>query len=126
MRPFSSHATGRAQRASVRNLNGNTPISEPSGFSDAEMASSMPVDWDSFAIPLHSTEPSRSNSGVNAEEGASQSTDGRIRGVKKDNGKGNETEGALVRVKEEPKAISLHSPDLVSGYLYLGVIVFLT
>jgi hypothetical protein len=52
---------------------------------------------------------SRSNSLVNVQDGISANSTGRSR--RKDKGKAKEMEPSVVRVKEEPQSISLHSPE---------------
>ncbi|KAG6910907.1 hypothetical protein DXG01_006590 [Tephrocybe rancida] len=103
-------AIGRAQRASARNQNGAVTGVEPSG--DGELASAfnpISVDLEPDAMVIDD-EPSisRSNSSQNLQEVAA-GTGGRPK--RKDKGKGKEVEPAIVRVKEEPKIVSLHTPD---------------
>lgn len=52
---------------------------------------------------------SRSNSLHNLQEGPSASIASRPR--RRDKGKGKEVESPVVKVKEEPKLISLHTPE---------------
>lgn len=54
---------------------------------------------------------SRSNSSLNLQDPPQASSSGRAR--RKDKGKGKEAETPPIRVKEEPKIISLHTPEPV-------------
>ncbi|KAG6841200.1 hypothetical protein C0991_000862 [Blastosporella zonata] len=105
-------AIGRAQRASARNQNGTVQGTELPADSELASASSLnpiPVDSEPDTMAIDD-EPSisRSNSSQNLLE-ATVSAIGRPK--RKDKGKGKEVELAAVRVKEEPKAVSLHTPD---------------
>jgi hypothetical protein len=108
-------ATGRAQRASARNQNGGAmPVLDPLADSEGGSTSAPPlasVDSESYTMVLDD-EPSisRSNSSLNVQETPSASTSGRPR-RKQDKGKGREVEPLTVRVKEEPRPVSLHSPE---------------
>ncbi|KAG6820780.1 hypothetical protein H0H93_011545 [Arthromyces matolae] len=101
-------AIGRAQRATARHQNGaasDNPL-------DSELASALslnpiPVESEPDAM-ITGVEPSisRSSSSQNLRDGIAGIVG---RPKRKDNGKGKEP--AVVRVKEEPKPVSLHSPD---------------
>ncbi|TFK72597.1 hypothetical protein BDN72DRAFT_318483 [Pluteus cervinus] len=105
-----SSTTGRAQRASARQQNSAPPVTmdltaqsdEPAsntlGLGDAEILDSVIADDD--------LTPSRSTSTHNASDSVSLG-----RGKRKDKGKAKEVESAQVRVKEEPKAVSLLTPE---------------
>jgi len=89
------------------------PLFDPSVEGEVGPASVLPpisVDMESFTMVVDD-EPfiSRSNSFANAQEGVSVNLTGRSR--RRDKGKAKETELSVVRVKEEPKSISLHSPE---------------
>jgi len=56
---------------------------------------------------------SRSNSGTNVLDGLVPLANGKTRGTKRDKGKAKEIDVSIIRVKEEPKVISLHSPEPV-------------
>ncbi|KAG5341998.1 hypothetical protein C0989_006147 [Termitomyces sp. Mn162] len=102
-------AIGRAQRASARNQNGTVSGVEHPVDSDLASASSLnpiPVDLEPDTMIEDEPSISRSNSSQNLQD-ATLSTVGRPK--RKDKGKGKEP--AVVRVKEEPKPISLHTPD---------------
>jgi hypothetical protein len=116
----SSHATGRAQRASARNMNGIAPVSDPLGLNESEVASSLQADLD-IVIPVDSDEHSlsRSNSGVNFQDGTSVNTSERTRGARKHKGKARDNDATLIHVKEEPKSISLLSPGPTLGLVRL-------
>ncbi|KAG6816942.1 hypothetical protein H0H87_001457 [Tephrocybe sp. NHM501043] len=105
-------AIGRAQRASARNQSGAVSGVEPSAESELASASSLnpiPVDLEPETMVIDDeTSISRSNSSQNLQE-ATVSAVGRPK--RKDKGKGREVEAAVVRVKEEPKTVSLHTPD---------------
>jgi hypothetical protein len=88
------------------------PLLDPSVEGEVGSASILPavsIDVESYTMVVDD-EPSisRSDSFVNAQEGIANST-GRSR--RKEKGKARETEPSGVRVKEEPKSISLHSPE---------------
>lgn len=109
-------ATGRAQRASARHLNGTTAPTDGAAAGDPNAPFiAPPVSGDSDFTMIMDDEPtiSRSNSSQNIAENiaesSSQSTNGRPK--RKDKGKGKEVDGSVVRVKEEPKAISLDTPE---------------
>ncbi len=110
-------ASGRAQRASARQQGSGVvpaldtattlaptvvaPIQSPTIDSDP---ATMTVDED--VIPL-----SRSASSVNLQlQDPSPLTAGN-KAKRKDKGKGKEVENPPLRVKEEPKAVSLHTPE---------------
>ncbi|KAF8226228.1 hypothetical protein L208DRAFT_1407346 [Tricholoma matsutake] len=108
----SKTTTGRAQRASARNQNGAVPILDPSMEGEVGSASILPlvaIDVDSYTMVVDD-QPliSRSNSFGNLE-GISTNSTGRSR--RKEKAKAKETEHSGVKVKEEPKSISLHSPE---------------
>jgi hypothetical protein len=83
---------------------------DPSMEGDASILPPVPVDVESYTMVVDD-EPSisRSNSFVNMQEAISAHSTGRSR--RKEKGKAKETEPSGVRVKEEPKSISLHSPE---------------
>ena len=89
------------------------PLLDPSIEGELESASILPpvsADVESYTMVVDD-EPliSRSNSFVNLQEGISPNSTARAR--RKEKGKAKETELSGVRVKEEPKSISLHSPE---------------
>ncbi|KAG6811866.1 hypothetical protein H0H92_005442 [Tricholoma furcatifolium] len=108
----SKSAIGRAQRASARNQNGAMSSAENHVYSEVASASSLnPISVDlepSTVIVDDEPSISRSNSSQNLLD-TPASTVGRPK--RKDKGKGKEVEPVNVRVKEEPKAVSLHTPD---------------
>ncbi|PFH47177.1 hypothetical protein AMATHDRAFT_68300 [Amanita thiersii Skay4041] len=102
-------ASSRAQRASARSqllnpgsmINGEA-IMVHTTATTAEHEQNTPIE-DELSI-------SRTNSSHNLLEGTSgTSANGRVR--RKDKGKAKEFDPPIVRVKEEPKVISLHSPE---------------
>ncbi|KAG6878772.1 hypothetical protein C0993_008071 [Termitomyces sp. T159_Od127] len=102
-------AIGRAQRASARNQNGTVSGGEHPVDSDLASASSLnpiPVDLEPDAMIEDEPSISRSNSSQNLQDTATSAVG---RPKRKDQGKGKET--AVVRVKEEPRPVSLHTPD---------------
>lgn len=126
-----SAATGRAQRASARHQNGATSATDhhPLAYGEVGVPSlSQPITVDSEPSTMAvDDEPSisRSNSLNNLQEGPSASATARPR--RKDKGKGKETD--FVRVKEEPKAISLHSPEPIANLvrslrLYILLLIY--
>lgn len=127
-----SAATGRAQRASARNQNGATSALDPPVHSEAGISTitqPISVDSDPFTMVVDDDPPlSRANSSLNVREAIS--TGANTRGKRRDKGKGKEIEPSIVRVKEEPKAISLHTPEpvgsLVRSLLKLSLVVFFT
>ena len=86
------------------------------GGADIEPESYSQTELDPFPLFPETDQPSvsRSNSGTNVFEGLVPFANGQARGTKRDKGKAKEIDGPIVRVKEEPKAISLHSPEPVS------------
>lgn len=109
----SGSATGRAQRASARNV---TTIPSPSdalasdGIVAEPLIHSIP-DSDPLAMPVDSetSSISRSNSGQNLAESSSSAPNGKVRGTRK--GKGKQADKTLIRVKEEEMAPPSLSPD---------------
>ncbi|KAG6889787.1 hypothetical protein C0992_004205 [Termitomyces sp. T32_za158] len=102
-------AIGRAQRASARNQNGTVSGGEHPVDNDLASASSLnpiPVDLEPDAMIEDEPSISRSNSSQNLQD-TTTSAVGRPK--RKDKGKGKEP--AVVRVKEEPRPVSLHTPD---------------
>ncbi|KAF7295171.1 Histone deacetylase associated PHD protein-2 [Mycena indigotica] len=94
-----SAVSGRAQRASARNHNGavSGEVPEPS----------LPVSEPYIMVVDDDTSPSRSNSLPAVDAGIAATDKTRLR----EKGKGREIEPA-VRVKEEPRTMSLHAtPD---------------
>ncbi|GLB35183.1 putative PHD-finger [Lyophyllum shimeji] len=109
----SKTAIGRAQRASARNQNGLISRVEPAAEGELASASTsnpIPVDFESDTMVIED-EPSisRSNSSQNLQEVTPVAAAGRPK--RKDKGKAKEVETPVVRVKEEPKPVSLHTPD---------------
>ncbi|KAG5637860.1 hypothetical protein H0H81_002899 [Sphagnurus paluster] len=115
----SKTAIGRAQRASARNQNGaassaDTPMETELGA--APVLNPIPVDLETETMVVDDESSiSRSNSSQNLQELPSGSAVGRPK--RKDKGKGKEVESAAVRVKEEPKLVTLHTPDPPSNLL---------
>ncbi|KAK7466915.1 hypothetical protein VKT23_003979 [Stygiomarasmius scandens] len=113
-----SGTSGRAQRASARSQNNlNGAVSDSLPTNEAAGGSALPpVSGESDVQMILDDAPtlSRSNSAQNIQEGPSNGVG--TRGKRKDKGKGKEVE-PMVRVKEEPKAISLHSPEPQSNLL---------
>ncbi|KAJ7756753.1 hypothetical protein DFH07DRAFT_819787 [Mycena maculata] len=109
-----SAVTGRAQRASARSHNGNGVVPTP-GLSQGEAAgSSQPISVASepYMVIDDESSPSRSNSAPNLQEGSAAAPEPKPRGKGRPKGKGKAKEAELpVRIKEEPKAISLHTPQ---------------
>lgn len=109
-------ATGRAQRASARNQNGAATATEPPVSNEVGANPFVPpASADSDYTMIVDEEPSqlsRSNSSQNLIDSTSQSqsTNGRTT-RRKDKGKGKEIETSVVRIKEEPKLFSLHTPE---------------
>ena len=101
--------TGRAQRASARSQNGAVSILEPPAEGEVRSTSVPTPDLEALTMVVDD-EPSisRSNS-----SGIVQETSGILigRSRRKDKGKATEAEPSVVRVKEEPKSISLLSPE---------------
>ncbi|KAF5386595.1 hypothetical protein D9615_001726 [Tricholomella constricta] len=109
----SKTAIGRAQRASARNQNGTTSGLDPPADGEPASASnlhpiSVDLEPDTMVID-DDLSISMSSSSQNLQESVSASIVGRSK--RKDKGKGREVESAIVRVKEEPKAVSLQTPD---------------
>ncbi|KAF5365620.1 hypothetical protein D9758_003147 [Tetrapyrgos nigripes] len=114
-----SSNSGRAQRASARNQNSlnGAPV-DPLLANDVAGGSALPLASGESDSPMALDDPpplSRSNSVQNTLEGNSQGMG--TRGKRKDKGKGKEVEQPVVRVKEEPRPISLHSPEPQSNLL---------
>ncbi|KAJ7445824.1 hypothetical protein B0H11DRAFT_404215 [Mycena galericulata] len=109
-----SAVTGRAQRASARNHNGNGAAPAPDTSQGEAGASSQPISVASepYMVIDDETSPSRSNSTPNLQEGTTTAPDPKPRGKGRPKGKGKAKEvEPPVRIKEEPKAISLHTPQ---------------
>ncbi|KJA27336.1 hypothetical protein HYPSUDRAFT_35195 [Hypholoma sublateritium FD-334 SS-4] len=112
-------ATGRAQRASARNQSSSgaaTLAPEPPSHLESGLHSlSQPMAFDSDSPTMVvDKEPSlsRSNSSVNLLEPPPLLAAPAGRPKRKDKGKGKEVDSPPLRVKEEPKAISLNnSPE---------------
>lgn len=102
-----SLTTGRAQRASARQQNGNSAVLEPAAQLEV-LAQSKSTYPESEVDMVVDDEPSlsRSNSSLNLQEPNIMG-----RGKRKDKGKGKEVESAPVKVKEEPRTVSLVSPE---------------
>jgi len=120
-----SGTSGRAQRASARSQNNlNGAVSDSLPTNEAAGGSALPpVSGESDVQMILDDAPtlSRSNSSQNIQEGPSNGVG--TRGKRKDKGKGKEVE-PMVRVKEEPKAISLHSPEPQSNLVRLLCLSF--
>jgi hypothetical protein len=113
-------AIGRAQRASARQQNGATSTLDPAASATAAPVEAGPsvsapikeptvVDLDPSAMTVDDVSPiSRSDSAqqIFHEDGSASISNRRRR---KDKGKGKETESS-VRVKEEPKLVTLVPP----------------
>jgi hypothetical protein len=97
-------------------MNGTAHFSDPMGGTDPEPVTFPHSEFDSFSLLAEADGPSisRSNSGTNVLEGPVPVANGRTRGAKRDKGKAKEIDAAPIRVKEEPKAVSLHSPEPIS------------
>jgi len=108
-------ASGRAQRASARNQNGQTvavPLeSTGSGEAPAHLHPiPSPMETDSLpGVPEDEPSLSRSNSSSNFNDFQVSAPHGRPR--RKDKGKAKEVDPISIRVKEEPKSVVLPSPD---------------
>lgn len=109
---FSYRAASRAQRATARQQNGSTSVPEASTSKGTSVA--MIID-DNPAF-------SRSNSSQNGQEAPSASSKRSSR--KKEKGKRHEIETSSVRVKEEPMAVSLTSPEPSSHVVRPAMISF--
>ena len=116
--PFhASSATGRAQRASARNQTATALPTEPTSsteFASGSGAQPIVVDAEPSGSATGDDEPtlSRSNSTSNLQEAmVPHTTSGK--GGKNDKGKGKEagTSTPPVRVKEEPNAVALPTPE---------------
>jgi hypothetical protein len=97
-------------------MNGNAHFADLTGGTDAEPLSFSQAELDPFPHLAETDGPSisRSNSGTNVLDAPVLVTNGRTRGANKDKGKAKENDATLIRVKEEPKTISLHSPEPIS------------
>jgi hypothetical protein len=108
-------ASGRAQRASARNQIGISSTVDPSVNLESGSTSTLQpilVDSDSCTMVIDDDlSLSRSNSSLNLQDPPQASSSGRAR--RKDKGKEKEAETPPIRVKEEPKIISLHTPEPV-------------
>ncbi|KAJ6547196.1 hypothetical protein B0H19DRAFT_1266136 [Mycena capillaripes] len=111
-----SAVTGRAQRASARNQNGAAPVPEASPQGEvggSSLSQAISVASESYImVPDDETTPSRSNSAPNLQEGSAPAPEQKRKGRPKGKGKAKETEPP-VRIKEEPKAVSLPPEPLV-------------
>lgn len=67
---------------------------------------------------------SRSNSLQNINEGSFTGSVGRPRGTRRDKGKGKEIDTPSIRVKEEPKTVSLLSPEPPLSLVSLPTLFF--
>ncbi|TFK42813.1 hypothetical protein BDQ12DRAFT_293915 [Crucibulum laeve] len=111
-------AASRAQRASARSQNGAMSVPDLSVIAEA---SSDPIahpiqDSDSYTMVLDDdVSISRSNSSQNLMD--APTTSSRTRSRRKEKGKGKEIDPTLVKVKEEPKTVSLLSPEPPSNLL---------
>ncbi|KAL0947267.1 hypothetical protein HGRIS_013389 [Hohenbuehelia grisea] len=112
--------TGRAQRASARHQNGTTltqnqpPLSEEEAASGSTLLQAPPYldDPEITMIVDDDTSISRANSSQNIDgpEPPLAPPNGRGR-PRRDKGKAREVESSAVRVKEEPKAVMLQTPE---------------
>src|ERR1700728_2664046 len=89
-------SASRAQRASARNMNTAAPAPDslvPDGIAAASSMQSLP-DPDTLAMPVDEDAPSlsRSNSGLNLDDGMSGTPNGRAKVSRKDKGKGKEAD----------------------------------
>ncbi|KAJ7929355.1 hypothetical protein B0H13DRAFT_1964995 [Mycena leptocephala] len=118
-----SAVTGRAQRASARNHNGAASAPEPSSQGEVREVGgssvSQPISIVSepyIMVPDDESSPSRSNSAPNLQEGSAGAAapEPKRKGRPKGKGKAKETE-LPVRIKEEPKAVSLQTPEPLVG-----------
>lgn len=117
-----STVTGRAQRASARNHNGAAPAPDVSQGEVDGPSLSQPISGSSEPYTMvHDDEssPSRSNSMPNLQESSAAPPELKPRGKGRPKGKGKIKEAELpIRVKEEPKAVSLQTPEpLVSNQI---------
>ncbi|KAJ6606621.1 hypothetical protein DFH09DRAFT_14524 [Mycena vulgaris] len=117
-----STVTGRAQRASARNHNGAAPAPDLSQGEVGGSSISQPISVASepyTMVPDDESSFSRSNSAPDLQEGNVATAEPKSRGKGRPKGKGKAKEAELpVRVKEEPKAVSLHTPEpLVSNQI---------
>jgi len=105
-------ASGRAQRASARNQNGQTvavPLESTSSGEAPAQLHPIPSPMETDSLPgIQEDEPSLSRSNSSNDFQASVSH-GRPR--RKDKGKAKEVDPVSIRVKEEPKSVVLPSPD---------------
>ncbi|KAJ7470414.1 hypothetical protein FB451DRAFT_1253650 [Mycena latifolia] len=117
-----STVTGRAQRASARNHNGAAPAPDISQGEVGGSSLSQPISVASEPYTMvldDESSPSRSNSTPNLQEGSAPAPEPKPRGKGRPKGKGKAKEAELpIRVKEEPKAVSLNTPEpLVSNQI---------
>ncbi|KAF9001994.1 hypothetical protein BDQ17DRAFT_1357878 [Cyathus striatus] len=112
-------AAGRAQRASARNQNGaifaSDPHPPPTIGTTPTPQISVDIDGEAMLVD-DELSMTRSSSTININDSASQPTTS-SRSRRKDKGKCKETEATPIRVKEEPKAVSLNSPEPVVNLL---------
>ncbi|KAF8652714.1 hypothetical protein AX16_004218 [Volvariella volvacea WC 439] len=103
-----SSTTGRAQRASARHQNGalSTSLGPALQFESPTPTKITPTETDVEMIIDDEATFSRSTSSLNILEPSTAS-----RSKRKEKGKGKDTEPAVVKIKEEPKSISLLSPE---------------
>jgi len=120
---ISVRATGRAQRASARNQGSNTAapaLDSSSHTASGPNSASQPIHIDSDSpTAVMDKEPSLSRStSINLLESQTSNNNGKPK--RKDKGKAKEVDSPPLRVKEEPKAFSLLTPEppsnLVSNY----------
>lgn len=126
--PGGSSTTGRAQRASARNVT-TAPLAPyalaPDGITAMSSMQSI-IDFDPYVMPVDPDPPSisRSNSVVNLEDGLSSAPNGKTKGTRRDKGKGKEIDKSLIRVKEEEMGPPSLSPDSAAGpvRLFLSIL----
>ena len=125
-----TRVSSRAQRASARRQ-----LSNPGPFVQSEIATTptppaMPEGDPSVAVLDEEPRLSRTNSSHDSLEGPVSATIS-SRPRRRDKGKAKELEAIVVKVKEEPRVISLHSPEppinmvfsLLVGVLAISIIV---
>ncbi|TFK25022.1 hypothetical protein FA15DRAFT_668895 [Coprinopsis marcescibilis] len=107
-------ASGRAQRASARNQNAMVGAVDPSSSLDNSSASGQqPIVVDAEPSGSGAVDDdlalSRSNSSLNLQDPAPQTSTAKT--LKRDKGKGKDVGTPPIRVKEEPKNVMLNTPE---------------
>ncbi|KAJ6618238.1 hypothetical protein B0H10DRAFT_1795520 [Mycena sp. CBHHK59/15] len=97
------HGTLIGQEEGARNLKGKRSSSLSQPISVSSEPYTMVLDDE--------TSVSRSNSSPNLQEGAATTAEVKPRGKGRPKGKGKAKEAEPIRIKEEPKTVSLHSPE---------------